>query len=304
MRDAFARSIYEAAKRDARIIMLVADISPAGAMEDFRREFPDRFINVGIAEQAMIGLAAGLAQRGFKPFCYTIATFALLRPYEFIRDDLAYQGLPVVVVGMGAGLNYPTLGGTHQAVDDVAAALAIPNLRVLTPSCPADVSGAIESCLMASDDGYPMPTYLRLGKSGEVDLPGEVINYLGSRIIQDGTSGNGTCLLACGPIAAEAVAAARGTGLSIWAATELPMRPEAIEAINQAFAEVVVVEEASGAPLFANLCTALHGSDVRVRSICLPRRFDHMYGSRAQLLRYYGLSASRIGAQLHEWGLL
>lgn len=304
MRNAFAQTMFELAKEDDRIIVLVADISPAGAMEDFRKAFPTRFINVGIAEQAMIGLAAGLAQRGFKPFCYTIATFALLRPYEFIRDDLAYQGLPVVVVGMGAGLNYPTLGGTHQAVDDVAAALAIPNLRVLTPSCPADISGAIELCLMTSDGSPSMPTYLRLGKSGEVDLPGEVIEDLGIRIIQDGMPGNGTCLLACGPIAAEVVAAAGAAGLSIWAVTELPMRSEAIDATYQAFAEVVVVEEASGAPLFADLCAALHGSDVRVRSICLPRRFDHVYGSRSQLLRYYGLSASCIAKRLHEWGLL
>ena len=77
------------------------------------KKYPDRFVNTGVAEQSMIGISAGLAMRGMKPFAYTIATFALYRPFEMIRDDICYQNLPVTIVGMGAGTIYSTLGGTH-----------------------------------------------------------------------------------------------------------------------------------------------------------------------------------------------
>ena len=83
-------------------------------MINFRKKFPKRFVNCGVAEQSMIGIAAGMALQGLKPFCYTIATFALYRPFEMIRVDLCYQNLPVTIVGMGAGLIYSTLGGTPK----------------------------------------------------------------------------------------------------------------------------------------------------------------------------------------------
>ena len=100
MRDKFADVIYEIGLEDKRICALVADISPAGSMVKFRNKFPSRFINCGVAEQAMIGIAAGMALRGMRPFCYTIAAFALYRPFEMIRVDLCYQNLPVTIVGM------------------------------------------------------------------------------------------------------------------------------------------------------------------------------------------------------------
>ena len=103
MRNQFAKSIYERALKDKKIHVLVADISPAGKMEEFQKKFPKRFLNVGVAEQTMIGMCAGLAMKGMKPFAYTISTFALYRPFEMIRVDLCYQNLPVCVVGMGAG---------------------------------------------------------------------------------------------------------------------------------------------------------------------------------------------------------
>ena len=91
MRNKFADVIYKIGKKDNRICAIVADISPAGSMINFREEFPDRFINCGVAEQSMIGIAAGLALKGMRPFCYTIATFSIYRPFEMIRVDLCYQ---------------------------------------------------------------------------------------------------------------------------------------------------------------------------------------------------------------------
>ena len=122
MRNKFAEAIYEIGKKDSKICALVADISPAGSMLDFQKDFPNRFINTGVSEQSMIGIAAGLALRGMRPFCYTIASFSLFRPFEFIRVDLCYQNLPVTVIGMGAGLIYSTLGSTHHSAEDIAIA--------------------------------------------------------------------------------------------------------------------------------------------------------------------------------------
>ena len=106
MRNKLADVIYDLGLKDKKICVLVADISPAGSMSKFRKKFPKRFINTGVAEQSMIGIAAGMALRGLRPFCYTIATFALYRPFEMIRVDLCYQNLPVTIVGMGTGHNY------------------------------------------------------------------------------------------------------------------------------------------------------------------------------------------------------
>ena len=91
MRNEFAKTIFEHGKKNKKIHVIVADISPAGKMSDFEKKFPKRFINVGVAEQSMIGMAAGLAMSGQKPFVYTISTFALYRPFEMIRVDLCYQ---------------------------------------------------------------------------------------------------------------------------------------------------------------------------------------------------------------------
>ena len=146
MRNTFAETFHEAGKRDARLCLVVADISPAGAIDKFRTEFPDRFVNTGVAEQIMIGMVAGMALRGLRPFAYTIATFALFRPYEIVRDDLCYQNLPVTVVGIGGGVTYSTLGGTHHAQEDVAIACALPNMTVIAPCDPPETRLATQWC--------------------------------------------------------------------------------------------------------------------------------------------------------------
>src|SRR5262249_60026911 len=118
------------------VFIVVADISPAGSMAPFREEFPDRFVNVGVAEQSMIGLCAGLALRGCTAFAYSIATFSAYRPFEQIRVDLCYQNLPVTVVGIGGGVSYSTLGGTHPAQEAVAVLRPLHNTALHHPRTP------------------------------------------------------------------------------------------------------------------------------------------------------------------------
>jgi len=155
--------LFKEADRDPNIYIIVADISPAGSMEKFRKKHPKRFINVGVAEQSMIGIAAGLALKGKKVFVYTIATFALYRPFEMIRDNLCYQNLPVTVVGMGAGTIYNNLGGTHMTQEDVSIARSVPNLKIISPSDPLELASSVRYCARFSKS----PIYLRIGKSGE-----------------------------------------------------------------------------------------------------------------------------------------
>jgi len=135
----------------------------------FRKKYPNRFINVGVAEQVMIGVAAGLAMRKKKPFAYTIATFALYRPFEMIRNDLCYQNLPVTIVGMGGGTNYSNLGGTHLTQEDISVARSIPNMNIIAPCDPNELIEAVNYLAFKSTG----PTYLRIGKSGEKNFTDE-----------------------------------------------------------------------------------------------------------------------------------
>jgi len=172
LRNRFADTFYELGHADPRLCIVVADISPAGSIARFREEFPKRFVNTGVAEQIMIGMVAGMAQRGLRPFAYTIATFSLYRPFEFVRDDLCYQNLPVTVVGIGGGVSYSTLGATHHAQEDVSIARAVPNLTVISPCDPAEVEAATRWCA-TQEIG---PVYLRLGKAGEPDLTKDALD--------------------------------------------------------------------------------------------------------------------------------
>ena len=185
MRNKFANTLYELGKKDERICILVADISPAGSIKNFREKFPKRFINTGVSEQSMVGIASGLALKGFKPFCYTISTFSLYRPFEFIRVDLCYQNLPVVIIGMGAGTMYSTLGATHQTIEDIAIASALPNMTVLAPCDPLEMEEAIKWCVNENSG----PVYMRLGKTGEPDLTSKSVERFKvgkKRIIKEG----------------------------------------------------------------------------------------------------------------------
>ena len=150
MRNKFAEVLYKESIRNSKICVVVADISPAGSMNLFRTKYPKRFINTGVAEQSMVGIAAGMALRGLRPFCYTIATFALYRPFEMVRVDLCYQNLPVTIVGMGTGTVYSTLGGTHLTQEDISIARSIPNMNIIAPCDPNELEDALKYCCRKS----------------------------------------------------------------------------------------------------------------------------------------------------------
>lgn len=157
-RDFVAQTLVEM-DRDPSIVFLTGDLG-FNALEAIKKNFPDRFLNVGIAEQHMIGMASGLALEGKKVIAYSIASFATMRPYEQIRNDVCYQNLDVKIVGTGGGYNYPSHGVTHHTVEDVAIMNVLPHMKVLCPGYSWEAREATKAMIRATG-----PAYIRLGKS-------------------------------------------------------------------------------------------------------------------------------------------
>ncbi|HCS70902.1 MAG TPA: transketolase [Rhodospirillaceae bacterium] len=301
MRNKFADAIYEIGKQDPRICALVADISPAGSMVKFREEFPERFINCGVAEQSMIGIAAGLALKGMRPFCYTIATFSLYRPFEMVRDDLAYQNLPVTVIGMGAGVIYSTLGGTHHTMEDIAVASAIPNMTVLAPCDPEEMRLATTWCATESKG----PVYMRLGKAGEPDLTSSVVDPFEVGKIRYLRRGDGDlCILSYGITmkmafdVADRIQEQTGRAPSVVSVhTIKPLDTAGILSALSSHDRVVVMEEhVPHGGLSSRVKEVAWDNRVRADLSCftLKDEFIHYYGDHAGLLDAHGLSAERV----------
>lgn len=162
MRNAFIRGLTKLAESNKRIVFLTGDLGYK-LFDDFATRYPGRFLNAGVAEQNMVGVAAGLASEGFRPFVYSIATFATLRCLEQIRDDVCYNELPVTIVGVGGGFSYGANGPTHHATEDLAIMRALPNMTVIAPGDPVETEQSIAA--IATIDG---PVYLRLGRTDDV----------------------------------------------------------------------------------------------------------------------------------------
>lgn len=161
MRTAFIKALLDEAKRDPTLWLLNGDLG-FSVLEPFAAEFPERYINVGVAEQNMVGIAAGLAMSGKNVFTYSIANFATLRCIEQIRNDVCYHQANVTIVGVGGGLSYGSQGYTHHAVEDVSGMRMLPKMTVLCPGDPIEADWATRA--LACNKG---PAYLRLGKAGE-----------------------------------------------------------------------------------------------------------------------------------------
>jgi transketolase len=301
MRNNFAEAFHEAAARDPLLTMVVADISPAGAMDRFRKTFPDRFVNTGVAEQIMIGMAAGMAAKGLRPFAYTIATFTLFRPYEFVRDDLCYQNLPVTLVGIGGGVTYSTLGGTHHAQEDISLACALPNMSVIAPCDPAETRAA--TAYLVSEPRYRHgPVYLRLGKAGEPDLTAKAdpFEFGKLRYLQRGSD---VCVVGYGPILKTGVDLARrfeGSGKSVSIVschTLKPLDEAGFRALLANHRHVISIEEMAPygglGPRLKALAWDVQAK-CRLDTFALKDDFIHVYGSHADLLSAHGLALDEI----------
>jgi transketolase len=204
MRAAFVETLTKLADQDPRVVLLTGDLG-FNMLEPWAERFSDRFFNVGVAEQNMVGVATGLAEAGMIPFVYSIATFATMRPYEFIRNGPVLHQLPVRIVGVGGGFEYGNNGATHYGLEDVG---ILRLQRGLTVVVPADDTHARSAFMQTY--ALPRPVYYRLSKGGPA-IPGLTMDFELGRLTRL-RSGSDIALVALGSTAIDALAAAEQLG--------------------------------------------------------------------------------------------
>jgi transketolase len=244
VRTAFVETLLEQARRRADIMLVTADLG-FSVLERFRDALPDQYLDVGVAEQNMMGIAAGLADVGRVVFTYSIANFPTLRCFEQVRNDVCYHGYPVRIVAVGGGFTYASQGYTHHAVEDIGAMRTLPGMTVIAPGDPAEAEAATRALCT-----YPGPAYLRLGKAGEPRVHGPDVDFaIGKAItVVDGTD---VTLVSTGGMLLTAVQTAeslRSDGISARVLSMHTVKPLDVAALERALEEtdaVVTVEEHS-----------------------------------------------------------
>lgn len=164
MRTAYLDALYDLAGKDSRVYALISD-NGAIVYDRFRKDFEKQYLNLGISEENMLGIAAGMANCGKIPFAYTIGAFLAYRALEFIRNDICLQNMNVKIVGTGAGMRYSALGPTHHSTEDMGCLRSLPNLTILSPASPVEVAKATRAAYE-----YNGPVYMRLGTNREQEI--------------------------------------------------------------------------------------------------------------------------------------
>jgi len=299
MRNIFANELAKYGLKNKKIYMIVADISPAGPMLQFQKKNPGRFINVGVAEQSMIGISAGIAMEGGIAFAYTIATFALYRPFEMIRNDLCYQNLPVTIVGMGSGSVYHNLGATHITQEDVSIARSIPNMQVLSPCDPYELKMSLKYCI----NNKKGPIYLKLGKSGEKNYnfkESEKWKFGKIRRIKNGKS---HAILCFGPIIDKAnnileKLKKKKINSSLYSCHTLkPFDSKTLLKLFKKYKTITIIEDHSEIGGLTSIVKNIgFGINIKckINSFSLKDKFYKSYGSRENFWKKHGIEEKKI----------
>ena len=301
MRNTFIEKLTNLAEVDPNIMFLTGDLG-FGVVENFESKFPKQFLNCGVAEQNMIGMAAGLASEGKMVFVYSIANFPTFRCLEQIRNDVCYHELPVTIVAIGSGFSYGSLGYTHQALEDISIMRSLPGLRILSPTDPNEVKECLD--LIISD---PKPTYLRLGKNGENDLTSEMgrniekLNFYNK---------NRKCLvITTGSISEECMTAVEKLNYefenTFCFSTLTQLKPLTIKKEEiQNFEFVVTVEEHSvvgGLGSIINDFIISNNLKMNVLNIGSPDIIMHQIGSTHYLRSHYGLDSQSLFNKIKDF---
>jgi transketolase len=293
LRNAFVAALTEMASDDERIFLITADLGWS-VLEKFAQRFPDRFLNVGVAEANMAGIATGLAQVGFVPFIYSIATFASMRCYEQVRDGALLHHLPVRIIGVGGGYAYGHAGPTHYALEDLAIARTQPGMTVLAPADPAQTRTALRATV-----DIPGAVYMRVGKGGNPEVPG-----LNGRFTLNQPElihpGSDVLLLTCGAITHEALRSAAklremgiSSAVSVLAHIHFSPSPSLIELLSQ-FRAVIVLEEGYAAGGLGSLVAeaiATNQLPCRLEILGVTEPFSGISGSEKYMRAQSGIDA-------------
>ncbi len=241
MRNAFSDALVAAAVSDPRVLLLTGDHGYA-LFDQFRKKFPNQYINCGVAEQNMVGVAAGLAKAGFRPVVYGLAAFVPIRVLEQIKIDICYEKLPVILIGDGAGLVYSHLGTSHQSTEDIACTRSIPELMVLSPADRHEMKACME---LAFHDAEP--TYIRMGKSDRGDVHTGSLQLLAGQLLQLRRGSTRTTILATGSMARTALELTeRGLDADVWSVPSIkPISSEILLSIAARSNRLITIEEHS-----------------------------------------------------------
>jgi transketolase len=298
VRKAFIRTLVDLAEDDERLLLLTGDLGYA-FIEPFAERFPRRFFNVGVAEQNLVGMATGLAEAGFIPFVYSIATFAVLRPYEFIRNGPLAHSLPIRIIGVGGGFEYPFAGFTHCAVEDVGVMRVQPRVTIIAPADHEQAANALRATWR-----HGGTIYYRLGKDDVNTVPGLNGRFEAGRA-QVLSEGRDILLLAMGPIARqarEAVMELGARGLSAGLMIVDTLNPPPAEHLRQALAAVpraMTVEthyRVGGLGSLVSEIVAEHGLGCRVARCGVGDMPTGPTGSDAWMAAQHGLSTEGLVA--------
>ena len=292
MRKAFAQTLTRLAEEDPKVVFITGDLG-FQVLDELRDKFPERYINVGVAEAEMVTLAAGMAAEGFKPVAYSIASFATARPYEQIRYCVAYHNVPVLLIGAGRGYLYSTSGVSHHAADDLALMSVLPNMTVVAPGDPVEVSVLLPELLRLGT-----PAYMSVGKYGEPVFPAEEVPVLGkARRIR---SGEKVVVLSTGELATELVHALdslKSEGIAPAAYqfhTAKPLDQEILAKVGKEFQTIIVAEEhVPVGGLWSQVCCfmAEHGLTPVIRRAGAPDSFALGNFKQSDLRKKLGLDA-------------
>jgi transketolase len=293
LRTAFIQQLIQEARYDSSIVLVVGDLGYS-VVEPFQAEFPDRFLNAGVSEQSMTGLAAGLASEGFHVFTYSIGNFPTLRCLEQIRNDVCYHQLPVTVVAVGAGMSYGNLGYSHHCIQDIACLRGMPHLTLLSPADPGETRACVK--WLTKRKG---PSYLRLGKAGEPDLHDIPINL--ERPLQVVNRGAGLAIVASGSILGEAMRASvllegRGIECDVFSMTRLAPTASTDFCQFQTYRWLVTVEEHVPEGGLGEMIAAAMAGRVPLLSRSVPAGIAHRVGSQHHLRSEAGLDAASLAA--------
>ena len=304
MRDAFTRALMREAADNPRLMLITGDLG-FGVLKPFWETYPAQFVNAGIAEQGMTGIAAGLARTGKTVLTYSIGNFPTLRCVEQIRNDCAYHGANVKIVCVGGGFVYGSLGMSHHATEDMAVMRALPGVTVFAPGDPAEVEAVLPVMLR-----IPGTCYLRLGRGGEPTLHEAPIKDWTLPDPLTLRAGTDVAILSAGGIltqttkAAELLAA-RGISAEVVSFPCVkPIDAEKIAELCGRFRLIVTVEEHTIVGGFGSaVCEAAGelGTGCRIRRIGMEDVYSAVVGTQQYLREIYGMDAESIARRTEEW---
>lgn len=290
MRTVFFEQLRKEMRINKKLFLIVADMG-LGLVDRFQQEFPERFINVGIAEQNMAGIAAGLCNTGFRPVCYTISNFLVQRCFEQLRNDVCLHNYPIIFVGTSTGFDNGGLGPTHHVIDDIGCVKILPDIRIYSPSTVFGMNLAFRDIIKGSH-----PVYLRIGKgSYDLEIHSQNVNHM---VVENSQSD--ILIITHGNILQNIMEAiGKDRIASIYCMTKIkPLVKDELDVLFKEYSTVVVIEDqlvSSG--LYSILCRYVveYGSlNTNLLSIAPEDCYAERAGDKNYFAEKYGLSSESI----------